>query len=269
MTEPDEAGDIRYCVNGCMRTIDNGRARTPARATTGNLCRSCIDRLDRWLTEIPERYALLPEYLLPTADLDANPEAKATKRPTAPVPVRLAALDLLDERLGRKWLATVAADERRGTIGTLLAIANEIRAARASERVRDSYVVTEADYVRGGLAVLAHSDGVADAYSELRTLHRELGDAVGQYPPRPVGACFLVDQDLPHTSDTCPCDCAHDPGMLADPDREHDCRDQWQEANQCRGPLLPIETGVVCVTCGAKWNHLQLRLLGANLEVPA
>ncbi len=259
-------GDIRYCINGCQRNTSENR-RIPARADLGDLCRLCVDRLIKWLGEIPERYALLPAYLLPSADLDRNPESQATKRPLAPVPVRLAALDLLDVRLARKWLGTAAADERRGTIGTLQTIANTIRTVRGSDTQLAGYVVTEADYIRDGLTVLANHPDVAEMYKTLRHLHRDLGDAVGQYPPRPVGRCFLVDDSLVHDDRSCSCNCGHPPDT--DFEAEHDCAETWQDENECGGPLLPVETGVLCISCGAKWGTHALRLLGANLEVSA
>lgn len=264
---------IHYCVNGCTR-INADDQRIPARAVTGNLCDSCLDRLDRFLTEIPERYALLPDYLLPSADLNLNPDKVSGTRPAAPVPVRLAALDLLDERLGRKWLGTAAADERRGTIGTLLAIANELRSIRGSDPVTGSYVVTEADYIRQGIDTLAASTGIADTYAELKTLHRDLGNAVGQYPPRPVGACYLIDDETPHDNATCTCPCGHGtqpPSADMDPNdlEDHDCTETWRQENACDGPLLPITSGVVCVSCGNKWGHDDLRRLGAVLKETA
>lgn len=263
----DQLGTIRYCARGCKRTLQD-KTRVPVRATTGNLCRSCTEHLQDWLAEIPERYALLPTYLLPTADLDRNPESQATKRPTAPVPVRLAALDLLDDRLGHRtidrdgWIDTIPGDERRGTIGTLLAIANEIREVRGSDRLTNSHVITEAGYIRDGIPVLAASTGIVDIYAELRTLHRQLGDAIGQYPPRPVGECPEIPDGLTHDEQTCSCE-HHQTGD----DCEDDCFTTWNKANACGGPLLPMKLGgVVCVTCSHKWDETLLRWLGRNLE---
>jgi hypothetical protein len=185
------------------------------------------------LTEIPERYALVPDYLLPSADLDANPESKATKRPTAPIPVRLGALDLLDTRLGRKWLGTEPTSDRRGTLGVLMAIANEIRTDRGSKARTDSTVIHESDTIRGQLDWLAAQEWVEDSYQELRTLHRELGDAVGVYPTKPVGICYLMP---------------------------------LEDLVECGGPLLPTHSGVRCLRCGAEWGHEKLRTLGMALE---
>lgn len=223
------------CVNECSRLNSDGN-REPLQARHGRLCRPCYDRLEKWLKEIPERFALVPEYLLHSADLDSNPETKATKRPVAPPPLRVAALDLLDDRLGRKWQGTEPTEDRRGALGTLLAIANEIREGRGSTKRRDSNVLHEADTIRGQLDWLAQQDWVVYSYKEIRILHRELGDATGQYPPKPVGVCYVI-------------------------------RDGQQD--ECGGPLLPSASGVVCPRCSTKWGHDELRRVGMALEVPA
>jgi hypothetical protein len=223
-----------HCARGCSRINTDGN-REPVLANHGRLCSTCANKIDKWLTEIPERYALVPQLLLTSTDLDTNPETKATKRPTPPVPLRLAALDLLDTRLGRKWQGTEPTPDRRGTLGVLLAIANEIREANGSRRRDTSTVIHEADTIRGQLRWLTTQEWVTDAYEELHHLHRELGDAIGVYPPKPVGTCYVIPKDS--TDD-----------------------------EECGGPLLPTHTGVKCPRCGTTWQHDELRRLGMALE---
>jgi hypothetical protein len=258
---------ITYCENGCTRVVDGEREQV--HAYVGRLCKSCAEKLEDWLIQIPERYAQLPEYLLPSADLDGNPESKATKRPVAPAPLRLAALDLLDTRRGRKWLGTEPTDDRRGALGTLLAIANEVRIGRSSEPQTDGHVLTEADTIRHGLPQLAAVEGISDIFKEIKALHRDLGAAVGQYPPRSVGKCYLPPQHLLHDKETCACAC-HLTGEACTLvlDGDTDCNGHWAQDHACRGPLLPIATGVVCVRCDTKWTHNELRLLGLSLPAP-
>lgn len=217
-----------FCANGCTRINSDGN-RDPAPARAGRLCNSCSDRLEKWLQEIPERYALVPQYLEPSADLDRNPEQKATKRPTAPTPLRLAALDLLDTRLGRKWQGTEPTIDRRGALGALLSIANEIRTSNGSTPRQTSTVLHEADTIRGQLDWLTNQDWITDTYQEIRILHRELGDAIGIYPQKPVGTCYVIPTD---------------------------------ETEECGGPLLPTHSGVHCPRCGANWGNDELRRLG-------
>lgn len=226
------------CINGCTRKNASGN-REPALAKHGHLCGGCYDRLEKWLTEIPEHFALVPEFLTQGTKLEENPGSKATKRTVAPAPLRVAALDLLDTRRGRKWLATEPTDDRRGAIGTLLAIANEIRVLRGSRPKFDSHVLGEADYIRLSLETLATQEWVFDAYKEIKKLHREIGDAVGIYPPRPVAACDVID---PNTDDP----------------------------HECGGPLFPSKGGgVYCAKCANTWDPSDLRRLGLTLGTPA
>lgn len=56
------------------------RHREPVLAHAGQLCNACHDRIEKWLTEIPERYALVPSFLMPSADLDENPSGGLVRR---------------------------------------------------------------------------------------------------------------------------------------------------------------------------------------------
>lgn len=230
--------DRTGCINGCTRKNTAGN-REVAPAKHGLLCGGCYDRLETWLREIPERFALVPEYLTQGVPLDPNPGSKATKRTVAPAPLRVAALDLLDTRKGRKWQGTEPTDDRRGAIGTLLAIANEIRALRGSPIKNDSHVLGEADYIRHSLDTLATQEWVIESYTEIKTLHRDLGDAVGIFPPRPVATCNVVD---PNSTDP----------------------------HECGGPLYPTKSGGIhCARCGETWDTTDLRRLGLMLGTPA
>ncbi len=222
---------IRYCANQCSRVNNDGN-REPVHAKIGNICGNCMTRLEKWLREIPDRYAEVPTYLEPTTDLDRNPEVKnGRKRATAPAPIRLAALDLLDTRRGRRWQGLVPTESRRGALGTLMEIGNELRAMRGVRPVLNATVSGEAEYIRGGLDRLAFSAGIDDTYKELKALHRQLGDAIGDYPAKPVS--------------TCPEE--YDDGV-------------------CGGPILPNAAGgVYCPRCGTRWDVERLRWLGRML----
>lgn len=224
---------ITYCANGCTR-INRAKQREPIHADRGNLCRTCYQRLDEWLDAIPERYARVADYLLPTADLDKNPETKATKRANAPAPIRLAALDLLDQRRGRKWRGLVPADDRRGALGTLHANANLIRTQRNMRPEPHPHVMGEADLLRAHLEWLAGVSHINEIHDEIRTLHRQLGDAIGEYPPKPIGQCDLIVDDT-----------------------------------ECGGPIYPSHAGVRCIRCRATWGHATMQLLGLRLDLPA
>lgn len=224
--------DIIYCQVGCHR-INNDGEKEPTQTRDGaTICHKCTDRLDGWLLGIPDLYARLPAYLLPSAQMDNAPETKATKNPVAPTPIRLNVLDLLDERIGRRWLATAPANDRRGTLGTLLAVANEIRDHRNSTLKTESTVIEEADYLHTSLHTLVKLECAADAHNEIKALNRNLEDATGVTRPRPVGKC---------TTD--------------------------RAGEPCGGPLLPSDyTGVHCGKCGRTWGANDLAFLGRNLK---
>lgn len=230
--------DRTGCINGCTRKNASGNREASA-AKHGHLCGGCFDRLNTWLAEIPERFALVPEFLTQGTKLEDNPGSSSVKRTVAAAPLRVAALDLLDTRKGRKWQGTEPTDDRRGAIGTLLAIANELRGLRGSPIKNDSHVLGEADYIRHSLDLLVQQESIFDTYKEIRTLHRELGDAVGVFPPRPVATCKVVDpnSDDPH---------------------------------ECGGPLYPTKAGGIhCARCGETWDTVDLRRLGLMLGTPA
>lgn len=225
MSEPRE---IRYCaVHGTHH-----HPEPPAR-----LCRRCEANLETWLKEIPNHYALLPRFI-EHGTTDANPDSKATKAAEAPAPMRLEIIDLLDTRLGRKWHATEATDDRRGAVGDLLAIAANIHDGRNLTGPLPTTVSQACDYIRRHMLWLTEQEWIGGTYDEIRKLHRALSDAVGIYRPRPVGRCHVVPDDT----------------------------DQ-----PCGGPLMSnLYGGVHCARCSATWDATHLRQLGlAQAQEPA
>lgn len=194
-----------------------------------NLCHRCEDNLRTWIRDIPNHYALLPTFL-EHGTTDRNPDSKATKRAEAPAPMRLGIVDLLDTRLGRKWQGLDVTEDRRGVLGALLVICAEIKDGRDLTGDLPNTVTTACDYISRHMLWLVTQDWIGDTHHELRTLHRELSDAVGIYRPKPVGKCHNVPDD----SDQ-PCD----------------------------GPLLAnTYGGVRCARCQATWDAAHLRQLG-------
>jgi hypothetical protein len=211
---------ITYCqVNGSHKHPD-----PPAQ-----LCAHCEDQLTRWLKEIPNHYALLPTFLQ-HGTTDSNPDSKATKRSEAAAPMRLEIIDLLDTRLGRKWQGLAVTDDRRGTLGTLLAITGEIHDGRNLTGEQPTNVTAACNYITRHMLWLITQEWVGDTYSELRKLHRSLSDAVGIYRPKPVGKCHVIPED------------AEEP---------------------CGGPLMASPYGGVrCPRCESTWDATHLRQLG-------
>jgi hypothetical protein len=55
----DAENALRPCVNGCLTRPTQGPRRPIPAEEPGLLCRFCDKRLETWLREIPETYALL------------------------------------------------------------------------------------------------------------------------------------------------------------------------------------------------------------------
>lgn len=216
--------NITYCANGCKRAgdpvITEGRTK---------LCRRCEDNLHNWLTKIPDLYALLPGYTIP-GSIEKNPESKATKRAEVAAPLRLDVLDLLDTRLGRKWLGTAAAEDRRGVLGTL-----EVHARAVIDERHVANTLGHPPTVTQVCALLdrhrlwiAEQDWITYLYEDVKQVHRNLSDATGDYRRPPVGHCHVEDDN-----------------------------------GRCDGPLYAnTYGGVHCAKCRATWDAAHLRQLG-------
>lgn len=194
-----------------------------------HICTNCETTLKTWLEQIPTNYALLPRFK-EHGTTDRNPDAKTTKSAQAPTPLRLDIIDLLDERHGRKWLGTTPTNDRRGTLGTLLAIATEIAETRGLPGNIPNHVYGAADYIDKNTDWLTTQEWVTEPFHELRKLHRRISDAVGIYRPKPVGTCHLINDDT---------------------------------TTPCGGPLMANPYGgVKCLRCRATWDANHLRQLG-------
>lgn len=166
------------CGNGCHS--GHGDTRTPVLCDAGaKVCARCIDRLDTWLRQIPDTYALLP-LVVEHGTVSVNPEMATTKRPDPPAPLRLEVLDLLDDR------------PARGVLGLLVAWADLVRAERRLPAQLAASVTTESRLLLAHLAWAARQEWVTDLYAELKPVVRELLDRVGEYRPHPVGMCVAL-----------------------------------------------------------------------------
>lgn len=219
---------IRYCLNRC--TTRSGEQRIPTQVDgRAVLCRSCEDNLEKWLREIPDHYALLPTFALP-GSAEKNPDSGTTKAAFVNPPVRLEVIDLLDSRVGRIWNGTAPAHDRRGVIGTLVALVEQIVDGRHLTPPATVTVTSACALLQRHRLWLCEQDWAGDAYAELKQLHRDVSNAVGIFRRPPVGRCHVVIDDA---------------------------------EKPCGGPLHPNDYGGVrCSRCGEIWNADALRLLG-------
>lgn len=213
------------------------RVELPAR-----ICARCEQRLAKWLRDLPDRYALLPRMVEPGSVTDRNPDAKTTKQPHAPAPLRLAAVDLLDNRRGRRHGEALEAmleagvdpvsartpDGWRGVVGLLHSWAGVVRDAKRITPPTRITVAGEAAFLLRHSLWIGEQEWVGDFYREIKRLAESMADAVAEWRARQIGKCPAEIQGKP-----------------------------------CRGPVFPSDDGGVhCPRCGATWNDQQLRMFG-------
>jgi len=195
------------CLNGCHS--GQGDARSPVETEGPSLlCAPCAKRLGQWLRALPDLAALLP-HVVEHGTVPGNPETARVRNPDPPAPMRLEILDLLDTRA------------ERGILGILHSWAELIRDERHHSRTcRECYhhrpthrtdhkntgctvvgcycrryvpeehlVLGECELIRSNLPWVTEQDWIGDLYAEIKTLHRQLRDAVGEYRTHPVGTC--------------------------------------------------------------------------------
>ena len=173
------AQPLSHCLNGC-----ESRAGTPASRVLcepgKSLCPRCLDRLDTWLRQIPDSYALLPS-VVDHGTVAADPGTKRTKRPDAPAPMRLEVVDLLDTR------------DARGVLGQLQPWADLVRDQRRLTIATEPTVTNVCRLLLAHLPWIAEHEWAGDLYDEIRVLARTLADTIGEYRPKPVGKCARLD----------------------------------------------------------------------------
>lgn len=220
--QPIEGGYVaaptNECANGC-HTGSGGEWHPVETEGTNTICAACIERLDTWLRSIPDLYHQLP-IVLEHGTVPADPGTKQTKRPDPPAPMRLEVTDMLDTRRTVQYDEAgwpILADNRRGVFGALLAWAAQVRRERNLPRVCldckheavlhralvpfvslcradcacttwtvRSSVYQEGRFLVQHLAWIAGQPWVSDLYDEMRLLHQQLSDAVGERREQPI-----------------------------------------------------------------------------------
>lgn len=217
---------ISYCDNGCTRGAGDNKIRVQT-TPPSRLCDHCEDRLHQRLTKIPELYALLPTFV-EHGTIERNPDAKATPSATAQAPMRLDIIDLLDTRRGRHWQGLFPTTDRRGTVGWLKVHIDTVIEERAPSTTGITTMTSACAFLNRHRLWIFEQDWAVDLYEDIKRLHRQLSDAVGDYRRPPVGRCHVETGDEP-----------------------------------CAGSLFANPYGGVhCSRCGATWDANHLRQLG-------
>lgn len=216
------ADRIHYCDNGCTTHKQPRTTEAPSR-----ICHRCETELHTWLTNIPDNYALLPQFV-EYGTTAQNPESKTTKAAEAPAPMRLEIIDLLDERIGRIWQGTAPAHDRRGVLGTIQAHVERLLEERNQPNPKNLTVTQACATLDRHRLWLAEQDWISDLYADLKSLNRAISDGIGDYRRPPVGRCH-IDTDN----------------------------------GACGGALhANLYGGVRCGRCTATWDAAHLRQLG-------
>jgi len=138
--------------------------------TPDHLCLTCTEDLNSYLREIPDLYDELESYRLPGSVVASGPRVGRTSRLSAPSPVRLEVVDLLDR-------------------GLCLA-----RLLKWTDSGSDVSVICSG--FRSHLLSIVSEPWIGDFYRDMRALCRDLARTVGQPEERPVGKCSKpVDGD--------------------------------------------------------------------------
>lgn len=220
---------LRYCTNGCTRKTGDEKIRVQLDPDNpSRICGRCESNLATWLRDIPTNYTLLPTFL-EHGTTERNPDSKATKRSEVAAPMRLDVIDLLDERLGRKWHGTHVTEDRRGVIGILHAHVERVRDERNLTATIVGSVTTYAAFLHRHQLWLVEQDWISDLYNEIKALNKAVEEATGKYRRPPVGKCHIEDDD----------------------------------GKPCAGPLFASDYGGVhCARCSETWDSGHLRQLG-------
>jgi len=208
------------------------------------VCRRCTGRWERWLGELVELYATLPDVLLAGSIPDDTAEhGKPKKAPASPSPIRLNVWALLHPEDLRFMLAD---KDGRPTIPTGLKGIPDVADVLGNwaQAVYDAldWTATAPRTISGATTVLGVNTltlaAMPDADSfdaELRWVHGALYEAHGLRESSPVGKCPSLDGD----------------------------------GKECGGPLWPDKYGrmqVSCSRCHRTFDERFLSHLGGMLS---
>lgn len=238
--------DYQTCVLGCEDADENGNLTPRLAIDAAMICEPCLKRLSKSLTDIRDHYPELRKFLTP-GTTPTDDDIKRTPRPTAPIPVRLAVVDLTDERhVTTAYGPLRAAENVRGAVGRLQYWANFTRERRGQRTLPHPTIGTETLLLSAHLPWIAAQSWVSEFATEIYKLRREILDTIGVMRAKPLARCT---QTINHTVD------GHTMPEI------------------CRGPIFQFKKTVMCVRCRTVWASERLaKMSGLNntsvLRVP-
>lgn len=229
-SEPRPAQNI--CMNGCAERNDQDELEPVYTSGNYTLCDNCIDRLDRYITNIRKNYPRLVAHLMP-GSVEKDPDSKQTKKPVAPLPVRVEVIDLADERHyllgGSLPIANV-----RGAVGVIQKWAMTVRTQRRfTHRPQRFTITTELAVLESSWQWVLQQPWTPALMKDMRKLNSHLSNAVGLYRFKPTAWCPTVLQPGDSGNDT---------------DKPVACLGPLY--TKTRDPLL-----IVCLKCRRKYNR--------------
>lgn len=206
------------------------RHREPKEARYGYLCAGHYRWLKTALDDVLITAAMLPAFLEP-GTVDRDPSLPVSRRGIdPPAPIRLEVVALEDRRTG----AQVSPGDVLPALAILESWARIVREDQAlASPTTQATLMTEAGLLGRHVDYVAAQPWIDDLAAELRAIVGALHAAIGDYAPRPVGRCQVLDGD-----------------------------------QACGGALLQDRYGmfsVTCRRCGETWGEHELRRLGLVL----
>ncbi|GAA3510131.1 hypothetical protein GCM10022234_00420 [Aeromicrobium panaciterrae] len=220
------------CMNGCEERNDEDELEPVYTSDRFTLCDNCIRRLDKYIDNIRKNYPRLVAHLMP-GSVEKDPESKQTKKPVAPLPVRVEVIDLADERhylIG----GSLPIENVRGAVGVIQRWAMTVRTQRRfTTRPKRYTIASELAVLERSWEWVLQQPWTPALMKDMRKLNSELSNAVGLYRFRPTAWCPTVLQ----------------PG---------DAGNESTEPVLCEGPLLTLSRdplAIVCLKCRRKYDR--------------
>lgn len=220
--------DVTYCSAGCKTRNDAGELE-PIQTRDGlALCESCAERLGEFLKNIRRNYPELRRHMLRVA---GTADERHQTNPVPPAPLRVAILDLIDERHIQAVDGSRAVLNVRGSLGVVQRWSETVRIQRRfTYRPPAVTMDGELELLTRNYEWIVLQPWAGSMFHQLRRLNSRILDAIGIQRQKPIGRCDTVIQD----DETGP--------------------------RTCGGPIFMLRytLGVVCGSCQRQYGRDEL-----------